>query len=367
MHLSFIPGITLCAQFYQEAVRPILHAHFPALKYAAALLGSGSEVLGFDDQTSTDHDWGPRLLLLVEAEALPVAEHLRQVLAQQLPQTFHGYSTHFTLPDPTDGGTQQLQTCAEGPINHRVTVQSVGGFFAEYLGFDISHALEPADWLTFSEHRLRSLTGGAVYYDAIGLEAVRSRFAYYPYDVWLYLLAAGWTRLGQEEHLMGRAGMVEDEVGSAIIGARLVRDIMRLCFLMAKTYAPYPKWWGTAFKQLPCATELWPVLETAVHAHSWQEREVQLVSAYEQLAVQHNALGLTAPLPEQVKPFFGRPLQVIAQHGFAAALLRCITDPAVRHIASRRVIGGLDMISDNTDLVADPFWRPFIRQLYQAP
>ncbi len=367
MKVRFIPGLLLCAQFYREAVRPILEAHFPAVKYAAALLGSGSEVLGFDDPTSTDHDWGPRLLLFVADEALPMAEQIRQTLAHQLPKTFQGYSTHFTPPDPTDGGTQRLQACAERPVNHRVTVQSVRGFFAGYLGFDISHALEPADWLTFSEHRLRTLTGGAVYEDAIGLEAVRSRFAYYPHEVWLYLLAAGWTRLGQEEHLMGRAGMAGDEIGSALIGARLIRDIMRLCFLMAQTYAPYHKWWGTAFKQLPCATKLWPVLEAAVHAHGWQERQAQLVIAYEHLAAQHNALGLTEPLPEQVKPFFGRPLQVIAQHGFADALVRCISDPVVKQLAARPLIGGLDMMSDNTDFVANPFWRPWLRQLYQTP
>jgi hypothetical protein len=34
--------------------------------HAAALLDSGSEVLGFDDAMSTDHHWGPRVLLLLE-------------------------------------------------------------------------------------------------------------------------------------------------------------------------------------------------------------------------------------------------------------------------------------------------------------
>lgn len=166
---------------------------------------------------------------------------------------------------------------------------------------------------------------------------------------------------------MGRAGMVGDEAGSALIGARLVRDIMRLCFLMAKTYAPYPKWLGSAFECLPCATELLPVLEAALHASHWQKRETNLVKAYEHLAVQHNALGITEALPEQTMRFFGRPLQVIALHGFAEALVQRIEDPLVRRIAARPLIGGLDMLSDNTDFTANPFWRPLIRQLYQEP
>ena len=34
---------------YEEAVAPILDSHLPDLEYSAALIGSGSEVLGFDD------------------------------------------------------------------------------------------------------------------------------------------------------------------------------------------------------------------------------------------------------------------------------------------------------------------------------
>jgi hypothetical protein len=35
---------------------------------------------------------------------------------------------------------------------------------------------------------------------------------------------------------MGRAGYVGDELGAALIGSRLVRDMMRLCFLMERQY-----------------------------------------------------------------------------------------------------------------------------------
>ena len=45
---EFIPGIELCGGFYHEVVAPILHAHYPQLPHAAALIGPGSEVLGFD-------------------------------------------------------------------------------------------------------------------------------------------------------------------------------------------------------------------------------------------------------------------------------------------------------------------------------
>jgi hypothetical protein len=361
----FVSGSKLCERFYWECVRPILDEHFPQLPHAAALLDSGSEVLGFDDAMSTDHHWGPRGLLFLPADDHQrLASEIFDRLARSLPYTFEGYPTNFALPDPNDRGTQLLQPVTEGPVRHRVVCQTLRGFLIDYLSFDIDQPLEPADWLSFSEQRLRTLTAGPVYYDALGLNAARARFAYYPRDLWLYLLAAGWARLGQEEHLMGRAGLVGDEVGSALIGARLVRDVMRLGFLMERVYAPYPKWFGSAFKQLACGPALWPSLWGALQAGTWQERETHLVAAYEALAVRHNALGLTAPLPEQARLFWGRPFSIMAQHGFAEALLAQIRDPQVLEIAARPPIGSLDLFSDNTDLTANPVWRSRVRQLY---
>jgi hypothetical protein len=363
---AFISGAKLCEQFYWEAVRPMLDLQFPGLPHAAALIDSGSEVLGFDDAMSTDHDWGPRLMLFLrEEERQRYAETLHQHLAHHLPYEFKGYTTNFSPPDPDDNGTQTLEAITEGPVNHRISVHTIAGFLAKHLGFDLAQPLQPADWLSFSEQRLLTLTTGPVYHDDLGLNETRTQFAYYPHDIWLYLLATAWNRLGQEEHLMGRAGLAGDEIGSALLGSRLVRDIMRLCFLMERRYAPYPKWFGTGFKRLRCGPALYPVLQAALAATTWQAREAHLVKAYETIAAMHNALRLTEPFPEQATSFFGRPFQVIAFHGFAEALLKQIEDPEVKRIAKHTLIGSLDLFSDNTDLVSDPRWRPWVRQLYQ--
>ena len=290
---DFVPGLRLSAEFFREAVAPILAAEYQGVPYSAALIGSGSEVLGFDTEMSSDHHWGPRVMLFLrEADHARYHAALRRSLSEQLPRTFQGYPTNFTPPNPEDSGTQLLQAADTGPINHRVDILTVRGFWLDYLNFDIDLEIETVDWLTFPEQRLRTLVSGAVFHDEIGLQAVRERFAYYPHDVWLYLLAAGWARLGQEEHLMGRAGYVPGtKSAAALIGARLVRDVMRLCFLMERQYAPYPKWFGTAFKQLSRAASLAPVLQQALSAGSWQEREEHLCAAYEYLAAWHNELG----------------------------------------------------------------------------
>jgi hypothetical protein len=274
---------------------------------------------------------------------------------EALPQTYRGYPVRIA----GSGGD-------EGPARHRIAINTIRGFFLQQLDVDVTQPMLPADWLICTEQGLLSVTAGAVYHDDIGLRTVRARFDYYPRDVWLYMLVSGWARISEEEHLMGRAGSVGDEIGSAVIGARLVRDVMRLCFLMERTYAPYPKWFGTAFKRLSCAAELSPPLQLALGAQAWPEREQHLIVAYEQLAAMHNALGLTEPMPERVTLFFDRPFKVITLHGFADALVRQIADPVVKRIAEFPLIGSMDQFSDSTCLLTNTHWRPTLRQLYQT-
>jgi hypothetical protein len=55
--LGAVSGRDLFRRFYEQAVRPLVSG----VPHAAALLGEGSEVLGFDDGGSADHDFGPRV------------------------------------------------------------------------------------------------------------------------------------------------------------------------------------------------------------------------------------------------------------------------------------------------------------------
>ena len=41
---TFVPGLQLAREFYAAEVRPLLEDQFPGLRYAAALIGQGSEV-----------------------------------------------------------------------------------------------------------------------------------------------------------------------------------------------------------------------------------------------------------------------------------------------------------------------------------
>jgi hypothetical protein len=133
--------------------------------------------------------------------------------------------------------------------------------------------------------------------------------------------------------LTPHAGSVGDELGSALIGSRLVRDIMSLCFLMEKRYAPYAKWFGTAFQRLECAPQLSPLLWKAHQASSWKDREQALSAAHEILAFMYNNMGIGRKLPPTSSTFHGRPFQVIHGEEFAQALAEQITDAEVRDMS----------------------------------
>ena len=359
----FIPGLQLNQLFYDEVVAPLLAQYFPGLVYSAARLGYGSEVLGYDTALSMDHEWGPRLHVFVSAaDAGRYAEKIVVMLRQQLPTSFRGVPTHF---GPADGENVRLLTPIEqGPVNHQIKVMTLADFFEDYLHLNPLQGLTVVDWLTVPQQYLLGVTKGAVYADGLEqLHAVRQRLAYYPHDVWLYLMAAQWSRIGQEEAFVGRAGDVGDDVGSRLIAARLVHDVMLLCFLLERQYAPYPKWFGTAFAKLACANTLMPVLQGVLMAVTWQEREAGLCEAYEMVATQHNALGITPPLEATRRSFHGRPYQVIEAGRFGTALRAAITDETVQQIGTD--IGSIDQFSDNSDLREDNQLHRKLGTLYQ--
>jgi hypothetical protein len=335
---GFIPGLQLAGEFFAAVVRPLLDEQFPRVGYAAALLGPGSEVAGFDSVRSTDHDWGPRLQVLLADRDAGSSAAITAMLASRLPQTFRGYPVAFPLT-------------SDATSRHRVDVAGLGGWLVRRLGFDPRPGVTVADWLATPAQRLAEFAGGAVFHDGPGeLTGDRARLAWYPRDVWLYVLACQWQRIGQEEAFPGRCAEAGDELGSAVVTARLARDLMRLCLLMHRRYPPYGKWLGSAFSQLPGAGELTASLAGAVTAAGWAVREQHLCAAYEAAATLHNQLGFTSPLETGVRRFYDRPYLVIDAARFAAALRAAVTDPRLRQLP---LTGTVDQFTDSTDAAGD--------------
>ncbi|WP_433663857.1 DUF4037 domain-containing protein [Nocardia sp. CA-128927] len=345
MDSGFVHGVELSARFYREAVLPLINRYFGPLPHTAARIGKGSEVLGFDTERSADHEWGPRLQIFLRQQDIETISHdISAMLADHLPKTFLGYPTHFA----GEGRIRHMQV-TDGPVFHRVEIAALGTWFATHLGFDPRVPVTTVDWLATPTQALAEVTAGAVFHDGLAeLEPARSRLAWYPSQVWRYVLACQWERISQEEAFVGRCGEVGDELGSAVVAARQVRDLMRLCLLMGRRYPPYSKWLGSAFAQLPAATALNPILRAALAATDWRQHEQHLARAYEIVAAQHNQLGLTEPIDPSTRPYHHRPFQVLHAERFATALLHSITDP---HLRATPPIGTIDQYADSTNIL----------------
>ena len=287
----FVPGIELNRDFYSTIVGPILTGR----AHAAGLLGWGSDVLGFDDERSTDHGRGLRLLVFVEAAEV---ENVRQLIDQNLPAEFREWPVRY--------GWDAV------PVQHHVNVSTLDDWLIDQFGFSVGAQLTTEQWLLAPQQRLLGITAGAVYHDSKGeLTRVRSQLARFPDDVRMWMIAAQWQRVAQEEAFVGRSIEAGDHLGSRLVCGRLARELMRLWFLFHRTYWPYTKWFGSAFARLPDASSLGDALTNMLSATDGDEVQKPLAAALEIAARKHNELALSEQLDPSVRAFHSRPFHVL--------------------------------------------------------
>jgi hypothetical protein len=312
-----------------------------------------------------DHWWGPSVEIFLRTEDFTSGLHdeIHAALADQLPFEYRGFPTHMREVNRATG-TVFMATTDQRPINHLVRVTTVRAFLTNYLGAQpLDDPLSPGQWLAMPEQHLRTIASGGIWHDEPGeLPRARTILRWYPDQLWRYLLRAQWRRIEQEEAFPGRCAEAGDELGSRVVAARLVREIMHLAFLLERQYMPYAKWLGTAFSRLSCAGELQPRLLSVLGAADWAEREEHLSRAYEIVARMHNERGLTEPVPAEVSPFYGRPFLVIHGDRFAAALEATITDEDTKRLP--RYLGNTTQWADSTDVLSNPFWSRPLAAIY---
>lgn len=88
-------GQQLSRRFYTEVVAPAVLALLGDTPHAAAMLGEGSDVLGYDDDISHDHDFGPKVQLVLPSlvDPAPVVAALAR-----LPTSYDGYTLTALRP-----------------------------------------------------------------------------------------------------------------------------------------------------------------------------------------------------------------------------------------------------------------------------
>lgn len=344
------PGIGLSKRFFEAHVAPVLATHFPALHYAAARIGLGSEVLGYDTPMSADHDYGPCVQIFLPTTAFPhTANAIMQALNRTLPGTIEGWNVRYpTVMRPSKDKADEAMLGSD----HGVEFYTLEAWCDRFFGRQFASELTPAEWLSYPEQLFLSITAGAVFRDDMGdLTALRNRLAYFPQDVWLYKLAVQWYRIAEERAYVGRAGDVGDELGSRVIASRIVGNIMRLAMLVEGRYAPYPKWFGTAFSRVDCAGVLTPMLEQVLAAADWQSREQWLIDActfVAELQVRNAVPGAIMPT---LASLHSRPFRFVDSLKIGNALRDAIADENIRKLPE---FGAVDQFISSGFILAVP-------------
>jgi hypothetical protein len=343
-----VSGAELSRTFFESAARPIIERTLPGVGYLAGRLGSGSDVLGLDDDRSPDHDFGCRLTVLVDDEHAGLLLDLDQALDAELPKEVAGWPTRFA-------------TSWDSRMRHKVDLHTVHAFVASRLGFDLRSPLTSVEWLCLTGQSVLEVTHGPVFHDSTtAYGPVTSSLEWYPTDLWRYVLAAGWVRLGQELPFVGRTGELGDDIGSRIVAGRMCRDLTHLAFTVERAWAPYPKWSGSLLRRLPAGPRLAETLEAVLAASGWTERQRHLADAIELVAERHRSMGFDLPTPVVV-PFFDRPF-LMPNGEVPAALLRDIGDTELRALPC---VGAIEQWCDSVDLLSRPVRRAHATAIYQ--
>ena len=232
-----LTGLELCRVYYETFGAPMIHDMFPEYetRIAVGLVGAGSECLGFDDEFSRDHDFGPGFCMwLTEEDYAQIGTELQEAY-EQLPSVF--------------GGIYRKSTKEAGK---RVGVFTIPDFYEQIYGYRRAPQTE-VEWLSIEEYQLQLAVSGQVFRDdlqefsKIRLELLE----YYPHKVWVRHLANAATNMAQTgQYNYGRMLKRGDVVTASIIRMKFVEHTIEMLYLLNRTYAPFYKWQYRGLKSM---------------------------------------------------------------------------------------------------------------------
>ena len=244
-------GLTLAERYFQRHGLPMLMEKFPSHegRIAAGLIGDGSDCLGFDDEHSRDHDWGPGFCLwLLPDDFQSIGDDLA-VEYKRLPLNFEGY---------------QRNTSEWG--NGRVGVFEIGNFYRNFIGRP-SIPTTDMEWLRIPEKNLAACTAGRVFRDPLGefSEMQRILRGFYPDDVRLAKIASCCMTAGQSgQYNFPRCTDRGEFFAAQYAETKFSADAMSLVYLLNRRYAPYYKWLSRGLAGLPRLGDFMEEMVTAL-------------------------------------------------------------------------------------------------------
>ena len=229
-------GLELCKKYYEAYGKPMLQEKFPAYvsRIAVGLVGEGSDCMGFDDEFSRDHDWGPGFCIFIPQELeAEIGEKLREEY-EALPTEFMGYQRAVT-PQGKD----------------RLGVHTIEGFYQKYAGRNEDGSI---DYRNTPDASLFACVDGEVFDDPEGsFTRIREEIKKgYPEEIRYLKIAEDLARISQTGQYNYRRMMErKDRLSADRELSECMTCLMRFWHHLCNTYPPHDKWLKASLLRLP--------------------------------------------------------------------------------------------------------------------
>lgn len=241
-------GLELAEKYYEAYGRQMLDDQFADMKgqTAAGLVGYGSECLGFDDDISKDHDYGPSFCIWLPRKIYKEYGARMQAAYDALPREFMGFA----------GRMEEEQ--GKG----RVGVLCLEDFYEEMIGRS-SVPQTDMEWLAIPEEMLATAVNGKVFEDHLRqFSSIRDGLMqYYPHGVWIKKIADSMAKAAQAgQYNYARAMKRGERIAAEMALTEFVKESMHLVYLLNRTYAPFYKWMHRGMQNLSTCSEIGDML-----------------------------------------------------------------------------------------------------------
>lgn len=252
-------GLELSEAYYNFYGKAMIHEKFPDYenRIAVGLVGQGSECLGFDDDLSTDHDFGPSFCMWLNEEDYSVIGNMLAYEYEQLPKDFAGVQGRV---ESTHGGG-------------RVGVHEIKNFYYSIIGRE-GAPVANIDWLWIPESRLAVVTNGQVFRDDLReFGTIRNQLLeYYPEDVRIKKIVARAATMAQAgQYNYARCMRRGETVAAYMALSEFTKSTISMVYLLNKRYTPFYKWMHHGMKRLPILHEVGDLLQTLCEQDNQKE------------------------------------------------------------------------------------------------
>lgn len=261
-----LSGMEIARLYYETYGRPMLEEKYGdyADRIAVGLVGEGSECLGFDDETSWDHDFGPGFCMWLTGDDYEKIGAALQADYDALPKELPGIPARKTME--TGSG--------------RVGVFCMDDFFRKYVGVpDVPERGQQSFWLKVSREALRTVTNGEVFADPLGeFTARRRRFSRYPEAVRLQKLALRLGEMAQTgQYNYPRMVKRDDKGASFMCLAGFVEAAVDGAYLLNDIYPPFYKWKFRGMEEFRCLGTLGVLIEELLETQDRPDEAAALI------------------------------------------------------------------------------------------